>query len=348
MSDASAAPAATVKPTHIGGQALIEGVMMRGKLNWAVAVRTPDGSIHVEAHDLPGGAKTGWKKWPVARGVWALYETLALALKAFGISAQYADMTAGGEGLAAGGDPEDARLSTREIGMTMILGVALAVGLFIILPALATNWIVGSSTGRPFTWNVVDGALRLVVFVAYIAVVGLVPDIKRVFAYHGAEHKTIHAFEHSLPLEPAIIQRYETLHVRCGTSFLLMVMVIAIIVFSVVPVGAILAAWGVTSGPLVVLFKMAIRIVLLPLVAGLAYEVTVKWAGSRPDNAFVKVLLWPGMQMQRMTTREPDDGMVEVAVAALKAVSEHEDRAAAGAEATEVGPVVEGSGPTGE
>jgi uncharacterized protein YqhQ len=315
-----------VTPTHIGGQALIEGVMMRGKLNWAVAVRTADGSIHVEEHDLPGGKRTGWKKWPVTRGIWAMYETLALAMKAFAISAEYATPPGATEGLAE--DEEPPTLSKGEIGMTMVFGVGLAVLLFIVLPAFVTNWIVGTSTARPLAWNVVDGVLRLVVFFVYIWAVGLMPDIARVFAYHGAEHKSIHAYEHGMPLDTEHIQKYETLHVRCGTAFLLMVMVIAIVVFSLVPGKAILAAWGVTAGPLVVLFNIAIRIVLLPLVAGLAYEVTVKWAGKRPDNPFVKVLLWPGMQMQRMTTREPDDAMVEVAVAAMQAVVDREAAAA--------------------
>lgn len=314
--------ARAVRPTHIGGQALIEGVMMRGKRNWAVAVRTADGSIHVEEHDLPGGQRTGWKKWPVARGVWAMYETLALAMRAFSISAQYAAPPGANEGLAE--DEEPVTLSKGEIGITMVLGVALAVGLFIVLPAIVTNLVVGASTARPFTWNVVDGVLRLVVFFAYIWAVGLMPDIRRVFAYHGAEHKVIHAYEHGVPLEAELIQRYQTLHVRCGTAFLLMVMVIAILVFSAVPGKAILAAWGVTGGVWVVVFNIAVRIVLLPLVAGLAYEVTVKWAGTRPDNPFVKVLLWPGLQLQRMTTREPDDAMVEVAVAAMRAVVERE------------------------
>jgi uncharacterized protein YqhQ len=315
------ADTAPIRPTHIGGQALIEGVMMRGRLNWAVAVRTADGSIHVEEHDLPGGEKTGWKKWPVARGVWAMYESLSLAMKAFAISAEYA--APGGADPEAPAD-EPAGLSKSEIGVTMVLGVALAVGLFIVLPALLTNWVVGPSIARPFTWNVIDGALRLLVFFSYIAAVGLVPDIARVFAYHGAEHKSIHAFENGTPLEPSEVQRYRTLHLRCGTAFLLMVMVVAIAVFSLVPVKAILAGWGVTSGPLVVLFNIAVRIVLLPVVAGLAYEITVKWAGRHPENPLVKVLMWPGMQLQRMTTREPDDGMVEVALAALKAVADRE------------------------
>ncbi len=326
MSD-SESTVALEKPTHIGGQALIEGVMMRGKINWAVAVRRADGSIHVEEHDLPGGKKTGWKKWPVARGVWAMYETLALAMKAFAISAEYA--SPGGTGPDEDSAPvEEVTLTKREIGITMVLGVVLSVGLFIVLPAFATNYVVGSSVSRPLTWNVVDGILRLVVFFGYIAAVGLMPDIRRVFAYHGAEHKSIHAYEHGVPLDAVSVQKFETLHVRCGTAFLLMVMVIAIIVFSLVPGRAILASWGVTSGPLVVLFNIAVRIVLLPVVAGLAYEITVKWAGNNPDNPLVKILVWPGMQLQRMTTRQPDDGMVEVAVAALRAVADREAREA--------------------
>jgi uncharacterized protein YqhQ len=318
---------APVIHTHIGGQALLEGVMMRGKTAWAVAVRTADGAIHLEEHPLPAANQTGWRTWPVLRGVWALYETLALSLRAFGIAAMLA------------GASEEEQLTASEIGWTMVAGVALAVVAFIVAPALLTNLVAGSSaTANPFAWNVVDGVLRLAVFFAYIWAVGLMPDIKRVFAYHGAEHKSIHAYEHGLPLEPRYAQRYGTLHVRCGTAFLLMVMVISILVFSLVPGKTILGAYGVTSGLAVVTFNIVVRILLLPLVAGLAYEVTVKWAGSHSENPFVKVLLWPGMQMQRLTTREPDDGMVEVAIAALKAVADA-DAVAAPAEV----PVVAGA-----
>jgi uncharacterized protein YqhQ len=150
-----------------------------------------------------------------------------------------------------------------------------------------------------------------------------------VFAYHGAEHKTIHAYEHDLPLEADIIQRYETLHVRCGTSFLLMVMIIAIVVFSLVPVRLIAVSLGATALWQISLIALLSRLLLMPLVAGLAYEVTVKWAGNHSENGFVKMMLWPGMQMQRMTTREPDDGMIEVAVAAMKPIIAREDREAA-------------------
>lgn len=306
--------AAPAGHTHIGGQALIEGIMMRGKTAWAVAVRTADGSIHLEEHDLPPKNRRGWRVWPVARGVWAMYETLALSLKAFGVAASLAGAT------------EEEQLTPTEIGWTMVIGVGLSVVAFIIAPALLTN-LVTSSVTHPYLWNIVDGILRLAVFLAYIWGVGFMPDIRRVFAYHGAEHKSIHAFEHGIPLQPRYIQRYETLHVRCGTAFLLMVMLVSIAVFSLLPGKVVMGWWGVTAAAAIIAFNILSRIVLLPVVAGLAYEITVKWAGSHSENPFVKVLLWPGMQLQRLTTREPDDGMVEVAVAALMAVAARDARA---------------------
>jgi len=283
-----------VMQTHIGGQAVLEGVMMRGKLNWAVAIRKADGSIYVEEHDLPGKRSAAWRKWPIVRGVLGLIETFALAMKAFGVSA------------AQIGETEEEQLKPREIALTVVLGIGLAVGLFIVLPAVLTNLVGSTVSDSNLTWNIVDGLLRLAVFFIYIWAVSRIKDIQRVFSYHGAEHKTIHAYEHGLPLTPSYIQRYETLHVRCGTSFLLMVMVIAILVFSMVPAETLI-------------LRIVSRIVLLPLIAGLAYEV-IKWAGKSPDKPFVKALLWPGLQLQRMTTKEPDDGMVEVAVEAMARV----------------------------
>jgi uncharacterized protein YqhQ len=307
---------APVSHTHIGGQALIEGIMMRGNTSWAVAVRTSDGSVHIEEHDLPPRNRTGWRTRPVARGVWSLYETLKLSLQAFGIAASLA------------GGSEEERLTPTEIGWTMALGLLLAIVAFIIAPALLSNLVTSSST-HPYLWNIVDGLLRLAVFVAYIWGVGFIGEIRRVFGYHGAEHKSIHAFEHGIPLEARYIQRYDTLHVRCGTAFLLMVMVVSIAVFSLLPGAVVLGWWGVSSKAAIVAFNIVSRILLLPLVAGLAYEITVKWAGNHPDNPFVKLLVWPGMYLQRLTTREPDDGMVEVAVAALTAVADRDERAGA-------------------
>ncbi|MFU8890299.1 MAG: DUF1385 domain-containing protein [Anaerosomatales bacterium] len=306
-----------VKHTHIGGQAVLEGVMMRGRHNWAVAIRKPDGEIHVEEHEL----RTAVSKHPnlgkpVIRGVVGLYESLVLAMKAFAISAEYA------------GETEEEQLSSKEIALSMVLGIGLAVVLFIVLPAVLTNFMVGQATERPFTWNVVDGVLRVAAFFIYIWAISRIKDIQRVFAYHGAEHKTIHAYERGLPLDAEIIQRYQTMHVRCGTSFLLMVMVIAILVFSLIPVKAVTGLLGTDHRIITLLVAISFRILLLPLIAGLAYEV-IKWAGKAPDNPVVKVVLWPGLQLQRMTTREPDDSMVEVAVVAMNAVIACEEREAA-------------------
>ncbi|MCL2504326.1 MAG: DUF1385 domain-containing protein [Coriobacteriia bacterium] len=375
------AAACAVTHTHIGGQAVLEGVMMRGKLNWAVAVRLFDGSIHVEEHDLASGTKKhAWMRWPVVRGVVGLVESLSLAMKALSVSASVPmageDEVAGIEGksaevaregaesaesASAGEEPAGAsqaasaevareqgaageqgvageqraadkqgvageQLSAAEVTISAIMGIGLAVLLFIVLPAVLTNFIVGSAAERPLLWNLVDGLLRVVAFFIYIWAVSRMRDIQRVFSYHGAEHKVIHAYEQGLPLEPSAIQRHSTQHVRCGTSFLLMVMIIAILVFSLVPVRP-LAAWIGLSGRLGVLVVAILsRLVLIPVVAGLAYEVTVKWAGKHAENPVVKVLLWPGLQLQRMTTREPDDEMIEVAVAAIMPVIDREAR----------------------
>lgn len=304
-----------VKYTHIGGQAVLEGVMMRGKHNWAVAIRKPDGDIYVEEHGLRTAVSNHPNLGkPIIRGVVALYESIALAMKAFSVSAEYA------------GETEEEQLSGKEIALSMVLGVGLAVLLFIVLPAVITNLVVGQATERPFVWNVVDGLLRVVAFFAYIWAISRVKDIQRVFAYHGAEHKTIHAYERGIPLDAELIQRYQTMHVRCGTSFLLMVMVIAILVYSLVPVRAIAGLLGADGRFVILAVAISLRILLLPLIAGLAYEV-IKWAGKAPDNPFVRVVLWPGLQLQRMTTREPEDDMVEVAVAAMKRVIACEERA---------------------
>jgi uncharacterized protein YqhQ len=172
----------------------------------------------------------------------------------------------------------------------------------------------------------IDGVLRVGAFFGYIWAIGRMGDIQTVFAYHGAEHKTIHAYEHNLPLEPDLIQQYDTLHVRCGTSFLLMVMIIAIVVFALVPVRAIAHAMNLTNPIAITSLAIAARLLLLPVVAGLAYEITVKWAGNHTENPLVRVFLWPGMQLQRMTTREPSDDMIEVAVAAMTPIIAREER----------------------
>lgn len=377
--------------THVGGQALIEGVMMRGKYNWAAAVREPAGSIYVEEHDLASGkAKNGWLYWPIVRGCRAFVESLVLGYKALEVAALHAfsDAPESEDGRAAGGEdapcgdeacpadskaarsaacgaqtalepvapgaesPQDAAARTaqgdadpsakracasdaegddsfefgkKEMAFSMVLGLVLGVALFIVAPAFIANLLVGEYDGNTLAWNIVDGIVRVAIFVFYIWLIGRMEDIKRMFGYHGAEHKTIHCFEHGLPLTPENARSFPRLHVRCGTAFLIMVMVIAILVYTVTPLNALIAAWGVPDGPAKLALVIAVRILLMPLIAGISYEITVKWAGSHPENPLVKVILWPGMQMQKLTTREPDDGQIECAIAAMKKVLEREE-----------------------
>lgn len=457
--------------THVGGQALIEGVMMRGRYNWAAAVREPSGNIYIEEHDLASGkAKNKWLYWPVVRGCRAFVESLILGYKALEIAAMHAygdeeepgakaeEASANGAvskedasaenascveladkysrfcessdeekrashegngtfdaadsraceslgedktedsarepmtespvvltgekaaddasgfswkndfgnpdeaidalgaqrsldivvetnaaeagavesnavepGAAAresvetrGGD--DAGFGKREMAISMVLGLLLGVGLFIVAPAFIANVLVGEYDDKTLLWNVVDGIVRIVVFVFYIWLIGRMQDIKRMFSYHGAEHKTIHCYEHGLPLTPENARSFPRLHVRCGTAFLIMVMIIAIFVYTITPLNGLIAAWGVPDGPAKLALVIVARILLMPVIAGISYEITVKWAGSHPENPLVKVVLWPGMQMQRLTTNEPDDEMLECAIAAMQRVLEREER----------------------
>lgn len=342
--------------THIGGQALLEGVMMRGKFNWAVAVRQPDNVIYTEEHDLASGKKkNGWLYWPVVRGCRAFVESLVLGYKALSVAVEHAFVDAGAEraSVEALDSSDNANessevsdsvqssnsepaLSSMEMALSMGLGLLLGVVLFVVAPAFITNLIVGEYDSNTLAWNVVDGILRIAVFVFYIWLIGRMEDIKRMFAYHGAEHKTIHCYEHGLPLTPENARQFPCLHVRCGTAFLIMVMIIAIFVYTVTPLNALIAAWGVPDGAPKLALVILVRILLMPVIAGLAYEVTVRWAGTHPEMPLVKVILWPGLQMQRLTTREPGDAELECAIAAMKLVLEREEaEARAAAEVVE-------------
>lgn len=375
--------------THVGGQALLEGIMMRGKYNWAVAVREPDGDIYIEEHDLVSGKKKhSWMGWPFVRGCTALVESLALGFKALEIAAEHAfsdddererlekeadviveemeeqfdsaqdevsayvvrpseadaapelvtlsdELKSKDEAVCVDDSKKDSAdkdsdgLGKGFMGLSMVLGVVLGVALFIVAPAAITNLIVGEYDSNTVLWNVVDGILRVVVFIFYIWLIGRMEDIRRMFMYHGAEHKTIHCYEHALPLTPENAKSFPRLHVRCGTAFLIMVLVIAIIVYTILPVNALIDALGVADGLPKLLLVIAVRILFLPLIAGISYEITVKWAGSHPDNPLVKVILWPGMQMQYLTTNEPEDEQIECAIAAMKKVLEREAAEAA-------------------
>ena len=478
--------------THVGGQALLEGVMMRGKYNWAAAVRRPDGGVYTEEHELASGKKkNAWMSWPLVRGCVALVESLGLGYKALEVATEHAfdrfdmsyamyleegvdpatasdeekmraagykpediekELAALAEESAAGGSAVEERAEEAEaaaepagasdpgsansagdgtapcepagdaasggfvkpdesfyremlIGSdegvpasdaggfswerdfgnpdemvdalgaqrsleiveepdaaprgggssagkgdsegsnfqdglgkgvmtaSMVFGLVLGVVLFIVAPAFVTNLIVGEYDSNFILWNIVDGVLRVAIFVFYIWLIGRMKEIKRMFSYHGAEHKTIHCYEHGLELTPENCRSFPRLHVRCGTAFLIMVMVLAIIVYTVIPVNALISAWGVPDGAPKLILVILVRIVFMPVIAGLSYEINVKWAGTHPDNPLVKVILWPGMQMQYLTTNEPDDSMLECAIASMKLVLEREEREKAEASA---------------
>lgn len=346
------------RKTHVGGQALLEGVMMRGKYNWAVGVREPDGGVYEESHDLASGQeKNGWMYWPCVRGCRAMVESLVLGYKALEIAALHtfsddeednADSASTQRAKATGSDrmaakaaacepsaksDGDAVFGKKEMAFSMVLGLLMGVVLFIVAPAFITNLLVGEYDAHTLAWNIVDGLLRVAVLVFYIWLIGRMSDIKRMFGYHGAEHKTIHCYEHGLPLTPENARQFPRLHVRCGTAFLIMVMIIAILVYTVTPLNALISAWGVPDGAPKLALVIAARIALMPVIAGISYEITVRWAGSHPENPLVKVVLWPGMQMQYLTTNEPDDGMLECAIAAMQQVLEREELEAAKAAA---------------
>ena len=310
--------------THVGGQALIEGVMMRGKYNWAVAVREPQQTMYTEEHELSSGKKrNSWMYWPLVRGCRAFVESLMLGYKALEIAALHAY---GEESEDGSSEESEEVFGKKEMMLSLIFGLVLGIGLFIVLPAIIANVLVGEYDDATLAWNIVDGLVRVAIFVFYIWLIGRMEDIKRMFGYHGAEHKTIHCYEHGLPLTPENARSFSRLHVRCGTAFLIMVMIIAIFVYTILPINPLIAAWGVPDGPLKLMLVIFMRILFLPVIAGVSYEITVKWAGSHPENPLVKLVLWPGMQMQYLTTREPDDSMLECAIEAMKLVLEREER----------------------
>jgi len=285
-----------------GGQAVIEGVMMRSPSSWAVAVRTPEGDITevIRAIESPMKRRRIWRL-PVVRGIIALGESLAIGFKALAISANV--MTQERD--------ENGEIKTQIGRAQLIFSFAIAIGfalmLFKVGPALLTSWLPIDSTG---VFVIVEGVIRVTVFIVYIALVSLLPDLRRVFQYHGAEHKTINALEAGAELTPTSVQKYSLIHPRCGTAFLLWVMVIAIFVFAFV--GRPALHWLILS-----------RILLLPVIAGLAYEV-IRFAGKHQSNRVLMTLLAPGLWLQRLTTREPTLDQIEVSIQALQRVLERE------------------------
>jgi uncharacterized protein YqhQ len=279
---------------------------MRGVSTWSVATRK-DGEIAVESHPVVSWTRRSRAlRWPVIRGVVALGQSMAIGFKALEVSAN------------AQAPEDEEPISKRAWALTIVAALALAVGLFFVVPVVLTSLIKGWLGDSALLFWLVEGCVRTTIFLGYLALLSRQKDLRRLFQYHGAEHKVISCYEAGLPLTPANAQGFSRLHPRCGTSFLLVVMIVAIFVFA--PVG--LPAWYIL---------LATRVIGVPLVTGLSFEV-IKFAGRNRGKAWVQLIIWPGMQLQKLTTREPEDEQVEVAIAALEAVLAVEDPRNASAE----------------
>jgi len=277
----------------VGGQAVIEGVMMRAPTAWAVAARRPDGVIEAKRSELPAlSSRNPLAKVPFLRGVFVLVEAMTLGFQALSWSAEKS-----GE--------EEEKIGRREIIITMVIAVVAALALFVLAPAFAANWLKDLVGGNALLFVVIDGALRIGLIVGYIWLIGRSAEIQRVFQYHGAEHKTIHAYENGDPLDIPSIQKYSPRHPRCGTSFIIIVAMVAFVVF-------------LTLAPLPFVWQLAARIVLIPVIAGLSYEILKAAAGHR----WIAWASKPGIWIQGITTKGPSDDQVEVAVASLLAALE--------------------------
>lgn len=280
----------------IGGQAVIEGVMMRSPRWTSTAVRRPDGEVVAFTQQLDSLlVRYPWLRVPVVRGAIALYEAVVIGIRALFLSAN-----------AALGEEE--QLTPRQVGVSVVAGLGLAVGLFFILPTILVR-LLDPYFDSVYTLNLAEGAVRVSVLVGYVGLIGRLPDVGRVFAYHGAEHKAVNAYEAGAPLKVSAVRPFSRFHPRCGTSFILIVMIVAIVVFSFL-------------GRPPLLLRVLTRVVLIPLVAGVSYEIIR--AGAR--YRWFRPLVIPGFWLQRLTTREPDDTQLNVAIRALGEVLEREEQ----------------------
>jgi uncharacterized protein YqhQ len=283
----------------------MEGVLMRSPNFWGMAVRTPSGDMDLRAERFRSiTRRSKLFRLPIIRGALSLGETLWLGMKALTLSTN----------VALG---EEQELSKKEIAGTLVFALVLGFGLFLVAPVLGTKGLgslLDSSIQNPVLFNLVEGLIRIAIFIAYLLGITLLSkDVKRFFAYHGAEHKAIKVYERGEELVPANARKLDTSHVRCGTSFVLYVLVLSILVFSLLGV----EGW---------LYMLVSRVIVIPLVAGIAFEF-IMWSARHQDSALVRALVWPGLQMQKLTTREPSDDMVEVAMASLKKVLSMEKEA---------------------
>jgi uncharacterized protein YqhQ len=287
------------KMPSYGGQAVIEGVLMRGKRVMAMAMRKPDGSIETIQEELTGIYKSSIRKIPLLRGLILLWDALVLGMRMITVSAN-----------AQSG--EDEKIEGPALYGTVAFSLLLGIAIFFLAPAgvgqLAEKYLGWNS----FVGNILEGVIRLGLFILYVWAIGFMPEIRRVFGYHGAEHKTINAFENNAQLTPDVVAKYTTVHPRCGTAFLLTLVLLSIIVFAFL-------------GPLPLLWRFASRILLLPLLAGLAYEY-LRFSSDHIESPIMRALIAPNLWLQKLTTREPDPGMLEVAIKAFTTMKAEEDR----------------------
>ena len=278
------------KKFYYGGQAVIEGVMIRGRKAVVTAVRRPSGGLITDVRSLPAIYTGRLRKAPLIRGIIVLIEAMVLGIKSLLYSASVSL------------EEEKEEISGKAVWFMITLAVVLAVVLFLIIPLFLTR-LLNPYISSSLVFHLIEGLIRLVIFIAYLKLVGLIPDIKRVFTYHGAEHKVVNAYEHGVPMEVEAVKKYSTAHVRCGTSFLFVVLIIAILVFALV------------GRPTLWLMVLS-RIILIPVIAALGYEV-IHFGADHAKNAIVRAILAPGLWLQNLTTGEPDDSQLEVALTAL-------------------------------
>jgi uncharacterized protein YqhQ len=292
---------------HVGGQAVIEGVMMRAPRSVAIAVRRPDGEIVVKKElVIPLSERFPIVKLPIVRGAVALFSSLIIGIKALNFSANEAmtDDEKEKEKKKAGGKEGSGELSSWAMAGTMTIAFGFGICLFFLFPLYMTKLLTPVIGDNNIVFNLVDGVIRVAVFLIYIWAISRMEDIQRVFQYHGAEHKSIFAFEDGVELTVENVRRYCRLHPRCGTSFLLIVMLVSIAVFSLIP-----KLWPFY-------LKAGSRVVLLPMIAGISYEF-LKWSAMNDNHPLVKLVIAPGLALQRLTTREPDDSQIEVAIRSM-------------------------------
>jgi uncharacterized protein YqhQ len=290
------------KSFHYGGQAVMDGVMIRGKEGVAISVRQPNGELNTVRQPLASIYKGRLREMPLVRGIIVLVETLVLGTRALLHSAQVAAAEEGEE-----------KIPAALLWGTVAVSLALGVVLFVMVPLFATRYLIDPYIDSALLSNVFEGLIRIGIFIAYLKLISLMPDIRRVFAYHGAEHKVVNAYEAGVPLEVEAVKNYSTAHARCGTAFLFIVLILAIFVFALV-------------GQPTLWIRILSRIALIPVIAVIGYEI-MKFGAAHIDNKIVRFLLAPGLMLQSMTTREPDDSQIEAAISALSEVLEI-DRAA--------------------